>query len=251
MPTEKIDSCTILRTGWIAQERRCPEHGCALELTFDETDYASWAQEHQVPFNHDDNRIRWRCESCVGSWTENHFLYSSKAKRRARLLLRCPSCSGNRVTHNCVPACCEKHVCIDCGAAFNARVETITSGRLREVNQDGIDPAIMLSLSGTPAIRSGFKRDFRKCPTHGTAMELAFVRLYQETSQTLLGWFCATCSRTWSESHFRAERRDFIADATAAVQCPVCGEDDVESVGTWKARCLACGSSLRISLDPE
>jgi Zn finger protein HypA/HybF involved in hydrogenase expression len=96
---EKLQGCDVRRTGWRTGARRCPVHDEPLELCFDETDYSKWKAGHQVPFKHDDNRIRWHCDPCVGSWLENHFLDRSTSRPARRLILRCPVCESPRLNH--------------------------------------------------------------------------------------------------------------------------------------------------------
>ncbi len=92
---ERVEGCDVLRTGWTTDARRYPVHDERLALCFDETDYSTWTPDQQVPFNHDDNRVGWRCEACVGSWPENYFLDRRGTPQPvARLLLTCPQCLG-------------------------------------------------------------------------------------------------------------------------------------------------------------
>jgi len=122
---ERLDNRDIRRTGWLTGVRRCPLHDCELELCFDETDHATW---HHA-FRHDDNRVSWRCDRCVGRWTENHFLYpASRPVVGPRLVVTCPACGGRRVSHTCVVGCCESHACVDCGAAYDVRARVVTPG---------------------------------------------------------------------------------------------------------------------------
>ena len=130
MQVERTGDHTTARTGWQTTARRCPLHGSALELTFDETDYATSEWEGRATFDHDDNRVLWHCATCVGSYTENYFLYRSgfRLPPARRLLLRCPQCGSRRVTHTCVPECCNSHACLSCHRGFEIRLELIERG---------------------------------------------------------------------------------------------------------------------------
>lgn len=255
MTIDKIEHGTVRRTGWVTQARRCPIHGSALELTFDETDRSSW--KDKVPFDHDDNRVRWRCDACNGSYTENWFLYRDGLRRGpAPLILNCPVCGGRRVTHECVPGCCEQHSCLDCGTGLEAKVELVKPGSPSTSEQrEGATSNLMMSCPAEPKIRSGFARAFRRCASHGTALELAFVEsglLNSDASEDdfLLAWYCGTCGRSWTESCFRVSRRGFIPDAIPGGQCPQCSSIDLVTAGdegSW-ARCVSCGATLQFIL---
>lgn len=252
---ERVEGRDVRRTGWVTDARRCPDHGEQLELCFDETDFTSWSPEHQVPFNHDDDRIRWRCDQCVGSWLESFFLEGRREPPRAtRLLLTCPSCGGRRVTHDCVPECCDGHVCVDCLTSFSARVEVVEPGPEAAASAEPDAPAYLIMATGQapdPRYRSGWSRPFRACPSHGSALELVFVALGSETPH-LLAWHCADCARSWTEPHFRIMRRWFAPDATPGVQCPQCFRSQCVSRGDPRenlALCETCRIGLRIRLE--
>jgi hypothetical protein len=34
-----------------------------------------WSKGHQLLDSHDENRLCWRRDECVGTWLENHFMY--------------------------------------------------------------------------------------------------------------------------------------------------------------------------------
>src|SRR5262249_34294039 len=143
--------CDILRTGWTTAARRCPVHSGPLELCFDETDHSSGSAAQPVTVSHDDNRIRWLCDRCVGSWFENHFLYTSPSSLTPRLIPRCPACESPRVGHECVPACCTKHACLDCGATFAAEARVLVPGIPPIVESpEPIQTNVVMSRSGVP-----------------------------------------------------------------------------------------------------
>ena len=243
----------MLRTGWTTQARRCPIHADKLELCFDETDYALWSPGHQAAFNHDDNRIRWRCPTCVGSWLENFFL-DGPAVRPAppRMLLTCPACSGRRVTHGCVPMCCGQHACVDCGAAFELFVDLVEPGTRERTSDAAVQVGTTILSTPDPvdqANRSGWSRPFRLCPEHKAPLELVFMALFDEPPG-VLAWHCSDCSRSWTEPHFRHLRRLFVPDATPGAVCPHCRSESISGTRDSLAICESCGSTLRLRLEP-
>ena len=243
---EKIENSEIRRTGWTTVARRCPVHEDPLELCFDETDYSKWTAS--AMFDHDDNRIRWRCERCIGSWVENHFLRDDDQPRR-RLLLACPSCGSMRLDHQCDPGCCESHACLDCRAEFDAKAQLVRPGRTPGDPVLSNPRNISMSQGGTPLIRSGFTRSFRACDQHGP-MELGFITMWEDQPPTLLAWYCAGCNRTSTEPSFRTQRREFVPDAVAALICLVtnCGGRVVTQDG--EHRCTDCDAVWAIQLVP-
>ena len=244
---EQIEGHAVRRTGWMAVARRCPVHGGALELCVDEIDRSAWSPGHQVPFNHHDNRIRWRCEGCVGSWLENHFLDGAPRPLR-RLRLSCPACGSPRVTHECVAACCERHICIDCHAPFDARADVVVAGVV-PINEPYV-PCLdtVIAMPGAPALHSGVRVAFRRCERHDTPLELVFLRLFDDEPADVLGWHCAACDRAWSEGSFRAQRRRFVPDAQAAFDC-ACGGAVVSFDDG--VRCARCHATMAITLVPR
>ena len=245
----------IRRTGWLSEARRCPVHMVPLELCFDETDRSKWRNEDTWPsplsFDHDDNRIRWRCDRCVGSWVENYFLEKYSISPPA-LRLQCPQCSGRRVTHQCAVGCCDEHRCIDCGADFNAQVELVSpGGEPREKRRFPI-VGLVMSVPGAPQepFRSGWTRSFRKCPKHSTPLELVMMACMDDPPSQV-GWYCAECCRSFSEPYFRNVRVRFVSDANPGAVCPTCGNLDLASVGRSQenqANCPQCDAVVRIRL---
>lgn len=268
MRIEELGRQRIARTGWMTDARCCPLHGGGLELTFDETEYAAGPASFPVVAGaHDDNRVRWRCEACVGSYTENFFLRGPgfSPPSAGRLILPCPRCGSRRVYHECVPACCEQHACVDCGGTYNARVELLERGRpdprdsadeLGALHADGRDAR--MSVPGVPAYRSGFTRSFRCCPDkagHGP-LELVFLVQFAESLPSdpkLLAWYCAACKRSWTEACFHHHEIGFIPDAEPGAVCPECGSSQLESPlkGGPDARCTECGARIRVHLEPR
>ncbi len=249
---ERIDGREIRRTGWTTTARRCPRHDLPLELCFDETDLSRWSRGHQAPFNHDDDRVRWRCAACVGAWTESFFL---EGRRRTPapvpLVLSCPSCASHRVTHGCEPGCCGLHVCVDCGAQLDAVVDLITPGDRFPVERLPERALVAFGAGGPPPpeSRSGWSREFRRCPDDDRSLELVFIALLDE-APTVLGWYCSRCMRSWSESSFRHLRTWFAPDARPATPCPTCGNWHPTLLPDQPglAECLECGCRLRITL---
>lgn len=243
------------RTGWTTSHRRCPVHGQDLELTFDETDYSAWVAPAGFPaanpmFRHDDNRILWRCNLCVGSWTENHFLYGIlPVPPHERFLVSCPKCGSRRVTHTCVPECCDSHECLDCGAELTPEVELLEPGApSRSPGLRSIDVAV--SASYAPLARSGSTRAFRRCERDGCELELVIVDLNEGAEPDPLpavAWACAKCDRWWAESCFRALRRCFVDEATPAVVCPTCRSSRM-TPHEKGAKCGDCGAVLSVRL---
>jgi Zn finger protein HypA/HybF involved in hydrogenase expression len=262
-PLEQVAGNVVRRTGWTSDARRCPVHGDLLELCFDETDYSSWSPMHQAAFNHDDNRVRWRCPTCVGSWFESFFLEEPNRPLpdQQRFLLTCPVCSGRRLTHECVPACCGQHRCIDCGARFELAVDLLeigTPGQDKEQEQDQhrqrpIDVLLSTAIAVSPAYRSGWVRPYRLCPEHKSPLELVFVSETEEEPPTLLAWHCDACQRSWTEPLFRHLRRRFAPDATPGAMCPHCHSEWISaSEGADNiVTCRSCNSTLRLRLGPR
>jgi DNA-directed RNA polymerase subunit RPC12/RpoP len=259
MHTEQIEGGTVRRTGWTTSARQCPVHGADLELTFDETD-RSGLRQFRPMFDHDDNRIRWRCDACVGAYTESYFLARTGLDLdalRARLRLRCPACGSKRVDHTCVPECCESHACVDCGGSFDARVElTRPADASRAGPKKSVPLDVAVSGPAAPAIRSGFTREFRRCDKHGTALELVFVRLpmdEEDGGHLQLAWWCDACGRSWTEQCFRHLRRDFVPDARPGATCPSCSSTHLVTTGDDEggARCTRCGAEMRVWLEPS
>lgn len=266
--TERVDRGEIRRTGWITDARRCPKHDEPLELCFDEADYSTWSP--RTAFDHDDNRVRWRCESCGGAWLENVFIDSYSPEHEPdRLRLQCPICSGRRVTHECVPACCERHACVDCGAALSLQVELIQHGSQPSDDATwdgrGFYGGVFLERKGPPEprYRSSWTRSFRQCSLHDLALELVFVAVDEEPPR-LLAWYCAECACAWTETQFRRAHWRFVPDATPGALCPSCHDQVTytESRGDCTAalaasdsdglvRCPSCSAALRLTLYPR
>jgi hypothetical protein len=265
MRKEKVNGQQIARTGWTTTARCCPVHGSALELVFDETDRSSWSSSFpKVDSKDDENRVRWRCEACVGSYTENYFIRAPDFRPPSphRLLLRCPSCGSRRVSHDCVPECCEQHGCPDCSTGFVARVELVERGSRKSGSDEDSDSQVVprrdlrMTTGGPPAHRSGFTRDFRRCPkpAHREPLELVFLPWGDSSLSSaplLLGWYCAACDGSWTESCFHHHERGFISDASPGVSCAQCASTQVESEGDdgVSARCTTCGARLRVHLE--
>lgn len=250
---ERVEGCDVRRTGWKTGARRCPVHADALELCFDETDYASWSAGHQAPFNHDDNRVRWRCDTCVGSWLENHFLEEGALPVATRLILTCPRCASRRVTHECVPACCGSHKCIDCGAGFELAANIVEPGARKTAAATPGGKNVILSASTNirSDCRSGWTRTFRRCPEHQSPLELVIIAIGDEPPE-LLAWHCKACQRTWTEPSFRHLRLKFAPDANPGAVCPQCQSEALTSVSTEGniAKCQSCGSTISLVLEP-
>lgn len=253
---EEISGHSVRRTGWTTPMRRCPIHDDALELCIDETDFAAWSAEHQAPFNHDDDRVRWRCERCIGSWLENWFLYRRTSRTPESLTkglrIQCPHCGSLRVTHQCVPECCDAHARIDCRRGFSAAAHVVASSgppRSERANvPEGNDGASITNVPGIPPVRSGICLEFRTCPKHRTPLELVFLELRSAPdtgASGALAWFCSDCVRSWSEASFRHHRSDFVPDGTAAVNCPACHRDSVVT-SDGVHRCEICGQVIEV-----
>jgi Zn finger protein HypA/HybF involved in hydrogenase expression len=250
-------SKTELRTGWHTPARSCPVHASPLELVFDETDYSGWVHATAV-FDHDDNRVQWHCAACVGSWTESYFLTPKGPDVEGvadRLRLRCPTCGSLRVSHACVPECCEDHECLDCGGSYDARAEVVSPGT-EKPRVSPLPTHVILETGEDPSVRSGFIRDFRRCPKEGSPLELVFLSASSDPAcddRLLLAWRCDTCERSWTEPHFRHLRHTFVPTAVAAVSCPLCRGTSLASVGVdgVHARCRDCDAALLIHLAPR
>jgi hypothetical protein len=256
----RVDA-SIRRTGWVTERRRCPVHGDALELAFSEADYAEVPRGPNFPTSypahaHDDNRVLWRCQKCAGSWTENNFLYGSATAAGERFLLQCPRCQCWRVTHTCLPECCDDHQCLDCDAVLRTEVSVTDEPRQPIEPRKGVRRYGGISVSATPVARSGWTREFRRCPNHGEALELVFGDPFaddpdahllpvESRAEPALAWWCQPCKRWWTELFFRPARLAFLAEATPAVLCPECKTHDIGARGAARW-CRDCGLSLSI-----
>jgi len=256
-PLERLGKWDIRRTGWMSDARRCPVHGDLLELCFDETDYDSWPPHYQAALNHDDNRVRWRCAACFGSWLENFFLEEERTPpvEEVRLVLKCPDCSGRRLRHECVPACCGMHRCIDCDSPFDLKVDLLETGTKKERQPFTMQGSVPFSTPRfvDPAYRSGWVRPFRRCPKHGSPLELVFIPFTDGKPPTLLAWHCDDCDESWTEPIFRRLQLRFAPEGSAGAECPHCRSDSVWNLGTSEdlAVCRDCQSTLRLWLQPR
>lgn len=255
-PLERVGKRDIRRTGWKSDARRCPVHRGLLELCFDETDYDAWPSASQAGLNHDDNRILWRCAACAGSWVESFFLETERKPPAAEvpLVLTCPACSGRRLRHECVPACCGKHSCLDCGTPLRLKVDLLEAG-MQERKRFVLQGSVAFSTSGSvnPAYRSGWVRPFRRCREDGAPLELVFIPFMKEKPPTLLAWHCDDCSRSWTEPSFRRVELRFAPEGSAGAECPHCRSDSVSNLDTAEnlAACRECQSTLRLRLELE
>ncbi len=260
---ETIRGQTRYRTGKYYSFRRCPKHDTELELCIDDTDFSEWSDGHQIPYNHHENRILWRCSSCLIHWNENYFIkkiLSSKIELpSSQLILICPNCNSNRVTHDCVPECCTNHYCIDCNSKFEAEIK-LEKKENKLNNQDDDDsfefdftPASSL-LSSTNTTLTGVKRSYRKCIDHpDEILELAFIHGIEDLPTKLdePGWYCRKCDRVHFErGAYRLNHSFFSYEVNASIICPVCESSEVNSQSSLKGCCvcLSCGSEIEIKL---
>lgn len=103
----------------------------------------------------------------------------------------------------------------------------------------------------SPAYRSGWVRRFRRCPEHGSPLELVFISFMNEKPPTLLAWYCDDCSRSWTEPTFRLFRLRFAPEGSGGAECPHCRSDSVSNLWTSDnlAVCRDCRSTLRLQLE--
>jgi len=186
----------------------------------------------------------------VGCWTENHFLYGTlPVPPRERFLVSCPNCGSRRVSHTCVPECCDSHQCLDCGAKLTSEVALVEPGAPnRSASLRLIDVA--MSASHAPLTRSGWTRSFRRCERHRCELELVIVDLNEGTRSdplSAVAWACTTCDRWWTETCFRAARRRFVDEASPAVSCPTCRSSRM-APHERGAECAECGAVLAVRL---
>ncbi len=148
---ETIGGKTRYRTGKHYSFRRCPKHDTDLELCIDDTDFSEWSGGHQTPYNHHENRILWRCDNCLIYWNENYFIENALSHRidlsPSRLILICPECNSNRITHECVPECCTNHYCIDCNSELEAEVRLVGKNHKTNSQNDTEDDAYRFQRS--------------------------------------------------------------------------------------------------------
>jgi hypothetical protein len=259
---EQLRGRLLRRTGWLTPLRACPVHDLPLELCFDETEFGKWSDGHQPLYNHDENRVCWRCDECVGTWLENWFMYrpdlvrASPKERVERLMLTCLACGSRRIGHDCVPACCGEHSCRDCGATFEVSARIVEPGIAPE--EDEPLPCwgpVAESFGGTSSgdeagVRSGHCAEFRSCPKCGTPRELIIVgeRTPAEDG-TRVAWFCGTCNRSETEGSFHRVRSYFAPDAAAGCDCPTCGSRGaLVTRDDGRTRCERCGATAEITI---
>jgi hypothetical protein len=260
--TEELPSFTVFRSRRTFPFRNCPRHGGELELCVNDTDYSKWPAGHQPLYNHHDNRIAWRCESCLGFWFENHFInatldsvWSDKASDEARLRFSCPACGSFRMHHLCIPECCGHHRCFACGTEFDAETLLIHRGTRPE------SKVLSVALDATTSertfepekdLRTGVTRSYRSCPEHPSRkLELVFMKdSYVDAYHA--AWLCDACSRAQYEyGAFRRQHWYFRHEVKPGAKCPVCSwgfdlENQPEAERPNRCRCNGCGSIIDV-----
>jgi hypothetical protein len=171
-------------------------------------------------------------------------------------VLRCPGCGSRRVTHGCVPECCEHHVCADCGRDFDATVRVCERGSdtpraietFRDRSHIGAGPFEPESMT-----RTGIRRAYRACE-RGCVSKLELV-LVASDDEVEAAWCCDSCERvTYEVGALRAKRPGFQSEVHPGVLCPECFSSAVRScepdAPQSLCECAACGAVLEISLRP-
>jgi len=240
----------LTRTGQSFDFRRCPKHDLPLELCVDDTDFSTWSEGHQLPYNHHENRVGWRCDACLGGWYENHFIAQRPSRPHTRLILACPACGSRRVDHQCVAGCCGRHACGDCGADLESAVQLIAPGdRARDLPPGG--PTSSGGITAFEGVqRTGLHRSWRRCSRHpDTALELSIVQRMGGRYDT--GWVCEQCSRVWLEEGFHVRRLRFGAEVEADALCPQCQCGPLDSIDGEPGRCVcwSCGALVEVTLE--
>jgi len=234
---DRIEGRSIWRTGWHTAARVCPTHGVQLELCFDES--------RQGP---DTDRIRWRCDACVGSWLESYFLRDDTPRgpwRLVQLRLPCPRCNG-RIRHDCTPGCCTDHRCLDCDSRFRLYARQIRASNQGPWQQRPTTLTIALAMARYPVVeRSGCYERFRRCDRHRTPMELVMIG---RDSPEVVGWYCGQCDRAYPEASYRQRPRYFVSDGSAALDCPACREPWGVVNPTGVPTCLRCAATYELEL---
>jgi hypothetical protein len=270
MPKEEtIQRQTRYRSEKFYPFRRCPKHDTELELCLNDTDFSKlFVQNRPLP-NHHENRIEWRCDTCLIFWNENYFLRKDTPHYQielptAQLLLFCPICGSKRVTHSCTPACCTDHECVDCNAKFTAHIELVKTGNKKIVQEDetplySIYCPMSCLLKSAETTLTGILRTYRKCPDHQEEpLELAFVHAINNIPLKPIepGWYCKLCKRVHFErGTYRIAHVSYFYEVHAAVECPACHTFEVNSISNSEngctCECLTCGALLRVSLHPR
>lgn len=260
--TLTVRASTVFRTGRAFPHRVCPVHGGPLELCVDDTKFSEWSAGHRQNLDHHDNRVCWRCESCLGYWLENHFIDAVEARLQHRieqvqLVLPCPACGSRRVRHVCVPMCCDNHRCEDCGADMRAEVAVLQRAEpLRTERRKFRDAGLGSSRTSNPGelIRTGVVRDYRSsaatCPHSLELVLLAEPGRPPELAE--VAWLCETCEYVYPERGQQSKRLGFRNEVEAEVLCPVCSSKEVDNTREGgegaRCRCLSCGSELAVWL---
>ncbi|GEM_PF-2875550 len=265
---ETIRGQTRYRSGKYYSFRKCPKHNAELELCINDTDFSEWSAGHQLPFNHHENRIEWRCDSCLIFWNENYFFKKASPQIKlpiSQLIMICPVCGSKRVTHECEPACCTNHYCIDCNTRFTADIELVENGYGEKTVQKVDDyletefcPSSSLYESGETTL-TGIVRNYRKCLKHQEeALELVFIQAIDGIPTKIAepAWYCKLCKRVYFENGgYRIRHCLFSYEVHAAVECPSCSSYDINSVSNFKnicvCECLSCGASLKVRLHTQ
>lgn len=260
---EIINGQTRYRSGKYYSFRRCPKHNCNLELCINDTDFSEWSDGHQQLYNHHENRIEWRCDSCYIFWNENYFQKEASPKTElplSQLVLICPICESERVTHECTPLCCTDHYCIDCKSRFTAEIDPIKKGYKKITDdEDVLDSEFCPADSQfqkTKTSMTGIFRKYRKCPNHkNEPLELVFIHAIDAVPIRIEqpAWFCKLCNRVYFEcGNYRRSHKLFSFEVRAAIECPFCNTFEINSGSNSKreciSECISCGALLRIKL---
>jgi hypothetical protein len=256
------------RTGQAFKHRKCPKHQSRLELCINDTDYSKWSQAHQPLYGNHDNRVAWHCELCLGYWFENHFIDQAEWNRPyrieiAHLVLRCPSCTSNRVTHTCVPECCGQHKCLDCDTIYESQTKLIQKGTIPDGTKEPVGSPRLRGQGWTSSgplepghmHRTGILRDYRQCEHDDhSLLELVLIDSIGRCDAQV-GWYCEECKRVAYEvGGQRSKRIGFQAEVEAMALCPQCNSQYLDSIDSDPSHChcVECGAKVEVTLvDPD
>lgn len=239
----------MLETGLRFQSRTCPRHGELMELCLDD------ARKNV-------SRLYWRCESCRGWWAEEYFYFRVECALPVRALqssfsFPCPHCGSLDVCHGCIVGCCDDHGCNTCGKGFNLVVDSVEHRGLAKAAPavgDALDTGSWTAVGGgaTPYVEHSITLPKRHCDRHPD-IALQFSSLDEVTDERFrFGWSCHECQMFYLDYMMdRTLRPVFIPASRPEIECPVCSNVVFDSEPDLQhAKCLSCGSILRLRATP-
>ncbi|MCP3922016.1 MAG: hypothetical protein GY714_05450 [Desulfobacterales bacterium] len=229
---------------------KCPKHDEVLELYVDES-------------NLNFSIITWYCSHCDGFWYEDYFLdklyrkndYLDVSVLDYRFTLNCSNCNSNMIRHNCVPDCCNEHICKKCGTSFELEGTLIHKSNyiLKEeesedwmISQWGGAEGYKKRVTGYHRIE--FKSELRQCPKHEKQLEL-YIADKDNYSERVI-WVCSDCKLKYYENSFIKRPKYFVGVSQPGYLCEVCDNTDFDSISDKVGQCVNCKSIYTFELKP-